>query len=99
MTTDVAASAAPLEQLPIARELEGGFFVVTTDSTMWLVDTRQRRFQRHGHDVAVQDALTFGTWQPYERAQWQAPDTFLIVPTRSRVLIRCEKARVCRPRL
>jgi hypothetical protein len=80
---------APLEQLTIARELEGGTFVFSDGTTLWIVDTERHRFQHHDANVDLERVLRFGLWQSYIFAKWEPPRTLVLRPTRGRFTIRC----------
>lgn len=82
-TTSVSGTrSAPLEQLRTnGRELEGGILAVDTDSSRWLIDARRGRYQRIARDADVERAITFGTWEDYDRVEWHAPRTLVVVPS------------------
>jgi hypothetical protein len=82
-TTSVSGTrSAPLEQLRRnGRELEGGILAVDTDSSRWLIDARLGRYQRIGRDADVERAIAFGTWEDYDRVEWHAPRTLVVVPS------------------
>jgi len=94
ITTSVSGTRpAPLEQLRRnGRELEGGILAVDTGSSRWLIDTLRGRYQRIGRDADVERAIAFGTWDDYDRVEWHAPRTLVVVPcgagTPVRALIR-----------
>lgn len=82
-TTSVSGTrSAPLEQLRRnGRELEGGILAVDTGGSRWLIDARRARYQRLDHDADVERAIAFGTWDDYDRVEWHAPHTLVVVPS------------------
>ena len=85
---------APLEQLNIARELEGGTFLFTDGCTLWVIDAEHHRFQHLDASIDLERALRFGVWQSYLSARWTPQCTLVLRPARGRFSIRCVGLRV-----
>lgn len=86
------ARPAPLERLPIGRELEGGILAVDTGGSRWLIDKVRRCFQRIDPEMDVARAITFGNWEPFSELLCDDAGTLVIVPTGSGAQLRVRLA-------